>query len=86
MDFDVALDAVEKIRRVLPDGVSMANFALRWILDHEAVSCVIPGARNEEQVVQNVGASALPRLTTEQMAALAKLYETKIRSLVHQRW
>jgi aryl-alcohol dehydrogenase-like predicted oxidoreductase len=86
VDFDVALDAVDEIRRVLPDGISMANFALRWILDHEAVSCVIPGARNEEQVVQNVGASALPRLTTEQMAALAKLYETKIRSLVHQRW
>jgi aryl-alcohol dehydrogenase-like predicted oxidoreductase len=86
VDFDVALDAVEEIRRVLPDGVSMANFALRWILDHEAVSCVIPGARNEEQVVQNVGASALPPLATEQMAALAKLYDTKIRSLVHQRW
>jgi aryl-alcohol dehydrogenase-like predicted oxidoreductase len=86
VDFDVALDAVEEIRRVLPDSISMANFALRWILDHEAVSCVIPGARNEEQVVQNVRASALPPLTTEQMAALAKLYDTKIRSLVHQRW
>jgi aryl-alcohol dehydrogenase-like predicted oxidoreductase len=86
VDFDVAFDAVEEIRRVLPDGVSMANFALRWILDHEAVSCVIPGARNEEQVVQNVGASALPTSTPEQMAALAKLYDTKIRSLVHQRW
>jgi aryl-alcohol dehydrogenase-like predicted oxidoreductase len=86
VDFDVALDAVEEIRRVLPDGISMANFALRWILDHEAVSCVIPGARNERQVVQNVAASALPPLTAEQMAALAKLYDTKIRPLVHQRW
>jgi len=86
VDFDVALDAVEEIRRVLPDGISMANFALRWILDHEAVSCVIPGARNERQVVQNVAASALPPLTVEQMAALAKLYDTKIRPLVHQRW
>src|ERR1700737_266921 len=38
VDFDVALDAVEEIRRLLPDGISMANFALRWILDHEAVS------------------------------------------------
>jgi aryl-alcohol dehydrogenase-like predicted oxidoreductase len=86
VDFDVALDAVEEIRRVLPDGISMPNFALRWILDHEAVSCVIPGARNERQVVQNVAASALPPLTAEQMAALAKLYDTKIRPLVHQRW
>ena len=86
VDFDVALDAVEEIRRLLPDGISMANFALRWILDHEAVSCVIPGARNEAQVVQNAAASALPPLTAEQMAALEKLYDTKIRSLVHQRW
>jgi len=86
VDFDVALDAVEEIRRLLPDGISMANFALRWILDHEAVSCVIPGARNEGQVVQNADASALPPLTGEQMAALEKLYDTKIRSLVHQRW
>jgi aryl-alcohol dehydrogenase-like predicted oxidoreductase len=86
LDFDVALEAVEEIRRLLPDGVSMANFALRWILDHEAVSCVIPGARNEQQVVQNVAASALPSLTVEQMGALTNLYETKIRTLVHQRW
>jgi aryl-alcohol dehydrogenase-like predicted oxidoreductase len=86
VDFDVALEAVEEIRRVLPDGTTMANFALRWILDHEAVSCVIPGARNEQQVIQNVMASALPHLTAGQMGALAKLYDTRIRSLVHQRW
>jgi aryl-alcohol dehydrogenase-like predicted oxidoreductase len=86
VDFDVALDAVEEIRRVLPEGISMANFALRWILDHEAVTCVIPGARNEQQVIQNVAASSLPPLTAGEVTALAKLYDTKIRSLVHQRW
>jgi aryl-alcohol dehydrogenase-like predicted oxidoreductase len=64
----------------------MANLALRWILDHQAVSCVIPGARNEQQVVQNVGASKLPPLNPDQGAALAKLYDEKIRPLVHQRW
>jgi aryl-alcohol dehydrogenase-like predicted oxidoreductase len=66
--------------------MTMANFALRWILDHEAVSCVIPGARIEQQVVQNVVASDLPRLNPEQEKALAALYETKISALVHQRW
>jgi aryl-alcohol dehydrogenase-like predicted oxidoreductase len=86
VDFEVALDAVEEIRRIQPEGISMANFALRWILDHAAVSCVIPGARNEQQVVQNVAASSLPPLTAGQLTALAKLYDTKIRSLVHQRW
>jgi len=64
----------------------MANFALRWILDHKAVSCVIPGARNEQQVIQNAAASDLPPLKPEQAALLEKLYEEKIGPLVHQRW
>ena len=86
VDFESALEAVEEIRTLVPEGVSMANFALRWILDHEAVSCVIPGARNEQQVVQNAAASNLPPLKPEQVLVLAKLYEGKIGPLVHQRW
>jgi aryl-alcohol dehydrogenase-like predicted oxidoreductase len=86
VDFETALEAVDEIRQVVPAGTSMANFALRWILDHQAVSCVIPGARNEQQVVQNVAASDLPPLKEEQAAVLAKLYDEKIRPLVHQRW
>jgi aryl-alcohol dehydrogenase-like predicted oxidoreductase len=86
VDFDVALDAVDEIRKLLPEGVTMPNFALRWILDYDAVGCVIPGARNEEQIKQNVAASALPSLTSSQKEALAGLYDSRIRSLVHQRW
>ena len=86
VDFETALEAVEEIRKLVPEGVSMANFALRWILDHEAVSCVIPGARNEQQVVQNAAASNLAPLKPEQVSVLAKLYEDKIGPLVHQRW
>jgi aryl-alcohol dehydrogenase-like predicted oxidoreductase len=86
VDFDVALDAVDQIRKLLPEGVTMSNFALRWILDYDAVGCVIPGARNEEQIKQNVAASALPSLTSSQKEALAGLYDSRIRSLVHQRW
>ncbi len=86
VDFDIALEAVDEIRRVVPEGVSMAKFALRWILDHPAVSCVIPGARNEQQVIQNAAASDLPPLSANQVAVLANLYDEKIRPLVHQRW
>jgi aryl-alcohol dehydrogenase-like predicted oxidoreductase len=86
VDFDAALNAVDEIRRLVPEGVTMANFALRWILDHEAVSCVIPGARNEQQVRQNVAASDLTPLKPQQAKALADLYEAKIGPLVHQRW
>jgi aryl-alcohol dehydrogenase-like predicted oxidoreductase len=60
VDLDVALDAVEQIRQIVPADVSMADFAMRWILQHEEVSCVIPGARNEDQVIENAKASDLP--------------------------
>ena len=86
VDFETALDAVDEIRRLVPEGVSMAKLALRWILDHPAVSCVIPGARNEQQVLQNIAATDLPPLNPNQAAVLAKLYDQKIRDLVHQRW
>jgi aryl-alcohol dehydrogenase-like predicted oxidoreductase len=86
VDLDVALDAVEKVREIVPPGASMANFALRWILQHEAVSCVIPGARNENQVVENVKASDLPPLDHREMKALSEVYNQQIRPLVHHRW
>ncbi len=86
IDLDVALEAVEEIRKLLPPDVSMANFALRWILDHPAVSCVIPGARDEGQVAENAKASSLPPLTAEQFDSVQRVYEATIKGLVHQRW
>ena len=86
VDFDVALEAVEQIRQLVPQGVSMADFALRWILQHEEVSCVIPGARNESQVINNAHAADLPALSLEQMEALNQIYQEYIRPQVHQRW
>jgi aryl-alcohol dehydrogenase-like predicted oxidoreductase len=64
----------------------MADFAMRWILQHEEVSCVIPGARNADQVIENAQASGLPPLSPEQMHALSKIYQENIRALVHHRW
>jgi aryl-alcohol dehydrogenase-like predicted oxidoreductase len=64
----------------------MASFALRWILEFPEVSCVIPGARNQQQVLENIKAAELPALTSAQMDALERIYENQIRALVHQRW
>jgi aryl-alcohol dehydrogenase-like predicted oxidoreductase len=86
VDLDAALDAVEKVREVVPPNVSMANFALRWILEHPEVSCVIPGARNSAQVLENVKGAELSSLTSSQSMALANIYQNQIRPLVHQRW
>ena len=86
VDYDVALDAVEEMRRLLPAGVSMAALALRWILMDEAVSCAIPGGKRPSQVAENCAASDLPPLTAETMAAIRGIYDARIRPLVHQRW
>ena len=83
--YDVGLQAVEKLHSVVGD-VPMAQFALRWILMNEAVSVVIPGARNPEQAVSNAKAAELPALTAEQMDAANSIYDRLVRPYVHQRW
>jgi aryl-alcohol dehydrogenase-like predicted oxidoreductase len=86
VDLEAAFDAIEQIRRHLPSGVSMAAFAMRWILQSPEVSCVIPGARNELQAAENARASDLPPLTAEQMDTFKRIYEENVAPLVHQRW
>jgi len=86
VDFEKGLRAVEELKRILPKGISMTQFALRWILMHEAVSCAIPGAKRPEQVEDNCAASDLPRLSGKLMRQVQELYEKYIREDVHQRW
>ena len=86
VDYDVALEAVEEIRRLLPSGVSMAQFALRWILMSDGVTCAIPGGKRPAQVAENCAASDLPALSPDCMAAIDDLYRRRIRPLVHARW
>ncbi len=86
VDFNVALEAVNDLRHVVPSGESMAQFALRWILMFDAVSCVIPGGKRPEQVEDNCRASELPELSPETMEAVAHIYREKIAPQVHQRW
>ena len=86
VDYDTALQAVEEIRQWLPAGVSMAQFALRWILMFDAVTCAIPGGKRPDQVAENCAASNLPALSREAMDAMGRLYDSKIRPLVHARW
>jgi aryl-alcohol dehydrogenase-like predicted oxidoreductase len=86
VDYDIGLAAVEEIRKLLPAGVSMSQFALRWILRFEAVTCAIPGGKRAEQVADNCRASDLPALTPDAMAAVQRIYDQKIRPLVQHRW
>ena len=86
VDYRVGLDAVEEMRALLPAGVSMSQFALRWILMFDAVTCAIPGGKRAEQVADNCQASDLPPLTNEAMTAVRRIYDEKIRPLVQNRW
>ena len=86
VDFETGLDIVEQLRPLVPEGATMAQFALRWILMFEAVSTVIPGAKNPDQARGNVAAADLAPLPPKTMAAIADLYERRVRPLVHQYW
>ncbi len=83
---ETGLQAVEEIRKLVPAGTAMAAFALRWILMHEAVTVVIPGARNAAQAQANAAASDLPALSSDVMAAAKDIYDRLIAPHVHQRW
>ncbi|MBW8284832.1 MAG: aldo/keto reductase [Rhizobium sp.] len=83
---ETGLQAVEEIRKLVPAGTAMAAFALRWILMHEAVTVVIPGARNADQAQANAAASDLPALSSDVMAAAKDIYDRLIAPHVHQRW
>jgi aryl-alcohol dehydrogenase-like predicted oxidoreductase len=84
--FDVALEAVEALRPVVPQGTAMAAFALRWILMEQAVTVVIPGARTPAQARANAAAADLPSLTADQMQAAREIYTRLIAPHVAGSW
>jgi aryl-alcohol dehydrogenase-like predicted oxidoreductase len=86
VEYQLGLDAVEEIRALLPPQASMTQFALRWILMFDAVSCAIPGCKRPSQVSENCSASDLPPITSEVIAAVQRIYNERIRPSVHQRW
>ena len=86
IDYETGLQAVEELRALVPAGMTMAQFALRWILMCDAVTCAIPGAKRPEQVDENVGAADLPALSDATMQAVDQIYRARIRPLVHHYW
>lgn len=86
VDYKTGLEAVEQVRPLVPKGMSMAQFALRWILMFEAVTTAIPGAKNVPQAIDNARASDFPPISDQSMAKLKDIYDQIIRAQVHQRW
>jgi aryl-alcohol dehydrogenase-like predicted oxidoreductase len=86
VDFETGLSAVEQLKKLVPSGASLAQFALRWILEFPAVTCAIPGAKRPAQVADNVAASDLPPLSRASLKRIGQLYDGQIKPLVHHYW
>jgi len=86
VDYRIGLQAVNELKAICPTGMSMAQFALRWILMFEAVTCAIPGAKHPAQVAENFAAADFPPLSEENMVQIRSIYDRHIRDLVHHYW
>ena len=86
VDYKTGLQAVEELRVLVPRGMTLTQFALRWILMFDAVTCAIPGAKRPAQVEENARAADFPALSDDTMRSVQEIYEQGIKSLVHQYW
>ncbi|PKO03227.1 MAG: aldo/keto reductase [Chloroflexi bacterium HGW-Chloroflexi-5] len=86
VDYNLGLEAVEELKKMCPPGMSLVQFALRWILMFDAVTCAIPGAKRPSQVDENFSAADLPALTAETMQKVLAVYDRYIKEGVHHLW
>jgi len=86
LDYETGLRAVESLRKIIPSEMTMAEFALRWILMFPAVTCAIPGAKRPSQVEENVRATDLPEISETVMRQVEALYNEQVKAHVHHYW
>ena len=86
VDYATGLMAVEKLKEIFPVNTDMAAAALKWILQFNEVSCIIPGASNPQQVLTNINALSADELSGEQRVKVQQVYEAHIKPLVHHLW
>ncbi len=86
VELESGLKAVEELEQICPQGMTMAQFALRWILEAREVTCTIPGAKRPSQVEDNAAAADAAPLSPEVMQKVRDIYNRYIRDQVHHRW
>ncbi|AGN00190.1 aldo/keto reductase [Salinarchaeum sp. Harcht-Bsk1] len=84
--YETGHDALEAMEPHLPDDRSTAQATLRWILDHDQVTTVIPGTTSPAHVESNAAVSEQPRLSHEVHGAIRDVYEEYVYEHVHHRW
>ncbi len=86
IDYHLGLEAVAQLQTIFKEKAPLAQVALKWILMHDAVSCIIPGVSKLEQLYSNLKAQEIPNLSHEEMAAVETVYKTLIKPSVHHKW
>lgn len=86
IDFETGLKAVEELKKIFAGQENLAPLALKWILQFDAVSCIIPGASFLKQVDSNISALSFPEFTAAQLSAVQQVYEKYIKPSVHHLW
>jgi aryl-alcohol dehydrogenase-like predicted oxidoreductase len=84
--YEVGLKAVSRLKKAFPGHKNLAPLALRWILMHEEISCIIPGVSSPDQLISNLSADDIPDLTEYQLYEVDEIYREDIKPLVHQLW
>ena len=86
VDYATGLKAVDELKAICPDNISLVQFALRWILMFDAVSCAIPGAKRPAQAEENFGTADLPEIPADVMEKVESIYNKYIKDSVHHYW
>ncbi|MDR6761470.1 aryl-alcohol dehydrogenase-like predicted oxidoreductase [Flavobacterium sp. 2755] len=86
IDYDLGLKAVEELKALFPETANLAPIALQWILSFNEISCIIPGASKESHVLSNLSVYDLPKLSSEKISEMNKIYEKYIKQDVHHLW
>jgi len=84
--YERGIEAVDKLKKVLPEGLSLVDLALKWILMKDEVSCIIPGASKTEQISSNIRSTTVENLPIDVLNAIDQIYEGEIKKHVHQLW
>jgi len=86
LPYDEAINAVQELEGHVPSHMAMAQLALRWILDHDAVSTIIPGSTSPAHIHDNVAVSSFDPLSHEMHGVIRDIYESYVYDAVHHRW
>jgi aryl-alcohol dehydrogenase-like predicted oxidoreductase len=86
IDYELGLKAVQALKELFPNETNLAPIALQWILNHDEVSCIIPGASRKEHLESNLSVYNLPKISSQKIMEMNVVYEQFIKKEVHQAW